>query len=121
MPSDEEVLAATGLDEAGYQDYLRAESSEAIESFDALLQSGHDGVQASGDALEERVLKERLLAQALERLNERERLILNLYYQHELNLKEIALVLELTDARICQLMKQAIGKCSRFLNTPDTP
>ena len=119
VPSDEEVLAATGLDEAGYQDYLRAESSEAIESFDALLQSGHDGVQASGDALEERVLKERLLAQALERLNERERLILNLYYQHELNLKEIALVLELTDARICQLMKQAIGKCSRFLNDPD--
>lgn len=120
MPSDEEVLAATGLDEAGYQDYLRAESSEAIESFDALLQSGQEGIQGTGEALEERVLKERLLAQALDRLNERERLILNLYYQHELNLKEIALVLELTDARICQLMKQAIHKCSRFLNDPDS-
>ena len=33
----------------------------------------------------------------------------------ELSLKEIALVLELTDARVCQLSKQAIAKASRFL------
>ncbi|MNF09110.1 RNA polymerase sigma factor for flagellar operon [compost metagenome] len=61
------------------------------------------------------MLQQRLLEQALNHLNERERLILTLYYQHELNLKEIALVLELTDARICQLMKQAIAKACRFL------
>ena len=34
----------------------------------------------------------------------------------ELSLKEIALVLELSDARVCQLSKQAIAKASRYLN-----
>lgn len=62
------------------------------------------------------MLKERLLAQALSQLSERERLVLTLYYQHELSLKEIALVLELSDARVCQLSKQAIAKASRYLN-----
>jgi RNA polymerase sigma factor for flagellar operon FliA len=65
--------------------------------------------------LEEREITERLLAQALNELTERERLILVLYYQQELSLKEIALVLDLTDARVCQLSKQAINKASRFL------
>lgn len=61
------------------------------------------------------MIKERVLAQALARLDERERLVLTLYYQHELSLKEIALVLEVSDARVCQLSKQAIAKACRFL------
>jgi len=56
---------------------------------------------------------------ALARLDERERLVLTLYYQHELSLKEIALVLEVSDARVCQLSKQAIGKACRFLGSVD--
>ena len=81
-----------------------------------LLQSGHEGFACGASAVEERVLKERLLTQALSQLSERERLVLTLYYQHELSLKEIALVLELSDARVCQLSKQAIAKASRYLN-----
>ena len=42
-------------------------------------------------------------------------LVLTLYYQHELSLKEIALVLEVSDARVCQLSKQALAKACRFL------
>ena len=114
-PREEEILVATGLDAPAYQAFLQAESSEAIESLDALLQNGHEGFLDHQPGVEERVLRERLLTQALEQLNERERLILTLYYQHELSLKEIALVLELTDARICQLIKQAIAKACRFL------
>ena len=60
-----------------------------------------------------------MLEQALSRLDERERLVLTLYYQHELSLKEIALVLEVSDARVCQLSKQAIGKACRFLGSAD--
>ncbi|BAN49933.1 FliA/WhiG family RNA polymerase sigma factor [Metapseudomonas resinovorans] len=114
-PGEEDILAHTGISARDYQDFLQAESSEAIESLDALLQSGQEQFHDAGSAVEERVLQQRLLEQALNHLNERERLILTLYYQHELNLKEIALVLELTDARICQLMKQAIAKACRFL------
>ncbi|MCF7200614.1 FliA/WhiG family RNA polymerase sigma factor [Pseudomonas oligotrophica] len=115
QPSDEEIRAATGLDEQDYQDYLWADSSEALESLDELLHDGHEQFAEQGELLEDRLVRERLLQQALARLDERERLVLTLYYQHELSLKEIALVLEVSDARVCQLSKQAIGKCCRFL------
>ncbi|MBC9249840.1 RNA polymerase sigma factor FliA [Pseudomonas alcaligenes] len=114
-PLEEEILAHTGLEAKDYQEFLWADSSEAIESLDELLQNGHESFPEAGDGLEERLIKERLLEQALSQLNERERLILTLYYQHELSLKEIALVLDLTDARVCQLSKQALTKACRFL------
>ncbi len=114
-PSDEEILGHTGLDAAAYQDYLQAECCEAIESLDELLQNGQEALAGSTGGVEEAVLRERLLAQALERLDERERLVLTLYYQHELSLKEIALVLNVSDARVCQLSKQAIAKACRLL------
>lgn len=114
-PGDEEIRNHAGLSEKDYQDFLMAESSEAIESLDELLQSGHEHFPDSAELLEERLIKERTLAQALSRLDERERLVLTLYYQHELSLKEIALVLEVSDARVCQLSKQALGKTCRFL------
>ena len=44
----------------------------------------------------------------LGQLNKRDQLLLTLYYQHELNMKEIALVLGLTESRVCQLHKQCI-------------
>lgn len=114
-PSDEEIKAYTGLDEKDYQSFLWADSSEAIESLDELLQSGYEHFPDTAELFEERLIKERMLEQALARLDERERLVLTLYYQHELSLKEIALVLEVSDARVCQLSKQAIGKACRFL------
>ncbi|WP_443191215.1 FliA/WhiG family RNA polymerase sigma factor [Pseudomonas indica] len=114
-PSDEEILAAIGLAEKDYQAFLQAESCEAIESLDELLQNGHEAFADGAQGVEERVLKERLLAQALSRLDERERLVLTLYYQHDLSLKEIALVLDVSDARVCQLSKQALNKACRYL------
>lgn len=117
-PQENEVLAATGISREDYLEFQRADYAEAVESLDELLQSGHEHFPEGGDSLEERLLKERLLEQALSRLDERERLILTLYYQHELSLKEIALVLDLTDARVCQLSKQAIAKACRFLTDP---
>lgn len=114
-PQEKEILAATGLSDAEYQQFLQAEASEAIESLDKLLQNGQASFAEPGDSLEERVVKERLLEQALGALDEREQLVLTLYYQYELNLKEIALVLEVTDARVCQLCKQALKKASRYL------
>ena len=115
VPSEAEILEYTGLDEQGYQAFLLAESSEAIESLDALLQDGHDQFASNETGIEERVIKERLLTQALSQLDERERLVLTLYYQYELSLKEIALVLEVSDARVCQLSKQALNKACRYL------
>jgi RNA polymerase sigma factor for flagellar operon FliA len=48
------------------------------------------------------------LAQAIENLPERERLVMSLYYGDDLNLKEIGEVLKVTESRACQLHGQAL-------------
>ena len=48
------------------------------------------------------------LAQAIETLPEREKLVMSLYYSDELNLKEIGAVLKVTESRVCQLHGQAL-------------
>lgn len=48
------------------------------------------------------------LAQAIEALPERERLVMSLYYSDGLNLKEIGAVLKVTESRVCQLHGQAL-------------
>jgi RNA polymerase sigma factor for flagellar operon FliA len=48
------------------------------------------------------------LAQAIDALPERERLVMSLYYTEGLNLKEIGAVLKVTESRVCQLHGQAL-------------
>jgi len=50
-----------------------------------------------------------LLVQALEELPEKERMVLSLYYNEELNLKEIGAVLDVTESRASQLRTRAIA------------
>lgn len=50
----------------------------------------------------------RALAQAINELPERERLVMSMYYDDELNLKEIGAVLKVTESRVCQLHGQAL-------------
>ena len=48
------------------------------------------------------------LAQAIAGLPERERLVLSLYYDDELNLREIGEILEVSESRVCQIHGQAV-------------
>lgn len=48
------------------------------------------------------------LVNAIKELPERERLVMSLYYDDELNLKEIGAVLKVTESRVCQLHGQAL-------------
>jgi len=50
------------------------------------------------------------LAEAIEGLPEREKLLMSLYYDEELNLKEIGAVLGVTESRVCQLHGQALTR-----------
>jgi RNA polymerase sigma factor for flagellar operon FliA len=51
---------------------------------------------------------EGILTQELERLPDRQRLVLSLYYLEDLNMKEIAGTIGITEARVCQIHSQAI-------------
>ncbi|MGH8325754.1 MAG: RNA polymerase sigma factor FliA [Steroidobacteraceae bacterium] len=50
------------------------------------------------------------LAHAIDSLPEREKLVMSLYYSDELNLKEIGVVLKVTESRVCQLHGQALTR-----------
>ena len=51
-----------------------------------------------------------ILKHAIDSLSKKEKLVLSLYYYEELTLKEIGIVMELTESRICQIHSQAILK-----------
>ncbi|MTW12000.1 FliA/WhiG family RNA polymerase sigma factor [Pseudoduganella eburnea] len=113
-PSEQEAMKALGLDAEGYQAYLLDENAETIASFDDILQDTlADTGSVSGP--EEQLMIRRSLEQALNGLDEREQRVIQMYYEFELSYKEIAAVLDLTDARVCQLNKQALNKMKAVL------
>ncbi|OLQ83434.1 hypothetical protein BEI67_10185 [Photobacterium damselae subsp. piscicida] len=50
------------------------------------------------------------MAEAIKTLPEREALVLSLYYDEELNLKEIGAVIGVSESRICQIHTQAMQR-----------
>lgn len=50
------------------------------------------------------------LVAAIQQLPEREQYIMGMYYEQDMNLKEIAAVLGVTESRVCQLHSQAIAR-----------
>jgi RNA polymerase sigma factor for flagellar operon FliA len=56
------------------------------------------------------------VAHAVATLPERERLVLSLYYDQELNLREIGAVLEVSESRVCQIHGQAVLRIRSRLN-----
>ncbi|GAV22580.1 hypothetical protein cpu_10900 [Carboxydothermus pertinax] len=56
------------------------------------------------------------LREAIKRLNEREQLILQLFYVEELSLKEIAAILDISVSRVSQIASKALEKLRKLLN-----
>jgi RNA polymerase sigma factor for flagellar operon FliA len=50
------------------------------------------------------------LIAAIENLPEREKQVMGMYYEHDMNLKEIGAVLGVTESRVCQLHAQAVSR-----------
>jgi RNA polymerase sigma factor for flagellar operon FliA len=55
------------------------------------------------------------VAAAVQRLPEREKIVVTLYYHEELTLREIGEVLSLSEGRICQIFGQAVGRLREAL------
>ncbi len=69
------------------------------------------------ELLEESSAKEDL-AELIERLPNKEKIILSLYYWDELTMKEIGKVLNLTEGRVCQLHNQAMIRLKSLMDVP---
>jgi RNA polymerase sigma factor for flagellar operon FliA len=57
------------------------------------------------------------LVAAIKNLPEREQHIMSMYYEEDMNLKEIAAVLDVTESRICQLHSQSIARLRAKMRT----
>jgi RNA polymerase sigma factor for flagellar operon FliA len=117
-PSEEEIRNDLGLSQAQYEAFLRRARSLSFLSLEDLHVSNEMAVEVAGKENEparknpalsaERSELKNLLEKAIDSLPERERLIIQLYYYEELNLKEIGKVLGVGESRVCQLQTQAL-------------
>lgn len=114
VPAFEDLSAHLSITPEEYQEYLLLDCAKSLESLDDLLGNGVYAGALDSRPLEEEMIISRTLRSALATLDKREQLIMTLYYQHEMSLKEIALVLDLTEARVCQLNKKIAQKIKRF-------
>lgn len=118
-PQESEIAKAMGLKLADYQELLgKVRGTQLIYLEDM---SGDDGDAdfldrhvADADEnpfaqLQDRRMREALVA-AIKTLPEREQYVMSMYYEHDMNLKEIAAVLGVTESRVCQLHSQCIAR-----------
>jgi len=95
-------------DARGYQ-LISFEDFNRVEGDDYLERLIPDGAASPIDALAERKMRERLV-KSIEGLPEREKLVMGLYYEEELNFREIGETLGVSESRVCQLHSQAIAR-----------
>lgn len=108
-----EMAEAMGLDAKAYRAVVDGSEATIHESLDDIY-SDHsmwfaDVEERADDTLEREALRD-AIEQGIKGLPEREALILQLYFVEELNLEEIAQVLGVSGARVCQIKKAALDR-----------
>jgi RNA polymerase sigma factor FliA len=119
-PLESEIAADLGMSLSDYQSLLgkvrgtqlvyledMARNSDDEDSF--LDRHMGDDEADPLNMLRNQRLREALVA-AIKNLPEREQYIMSMYYEQDMNLKEIAAVLDVTESRICQLHSQSIAR-----------
>jgi RNA polymerase sigma factor for flagellar operon FliA len=113
-PNDKEAAEALGIGQEEWRQFLLDDCAEELLSFDDMLQEATERAH-SAPGPEDQFMVRRSLEQALSALNEREQRVIQMIYEFELSYKEIAAVLDLSDARVCQLNKSALAKMKAAL------
>ena len=126
-PTDSEMIEELGVSEDEYyltQSKLIGTNIVYIDD-DSSTNADKDGFsisetleQSTFTSPESNILKQELsekLGEALTKLTEKERKVIELYYYNELTLKEIANILEVTESRTSQLHTKALSKLKSHL------
>jgi RNA polymerase sigma factor for flagellar operon FliA len=119
-PTESEIAAELGMNLAEYQALLNKVRGTQLVYLEDMAGSG-DGedsfldrhvIDTDSDPMQ--LLRDQRLRQslveAIKLLPEREQYIMSMYYEKDMNLKEIAAVLGITESRVCQLHSQSIAR-----------
>ncbi len=121
-PSKEEIARKIGITEDEMMGWEQAFQANVHQSLDSVYDDFSIWFVSPENTPEENINDSQLrdvLKRALKTLPEREALVIQLYYVEELNVYEIAEVLEVTTGRVSQIKKAAIGKLRSFLQQVD--
>ncbi len=115
-PTDEEVAESIGMEINEFHKIISQSHSFSVLSYEELLTDSFSGIKepVSTIKIPEQTIQENelknVIAASIDRLSEKERIIISLYYYEELKLKEIAAVLGITPSRVSQLHAKALMK-----------
>ena len=121
-PKNSEIAKDMGLEASELDNWEQAFAANTHQSLDSVYDefsiwfASND--QSPEDELSETELRENLV-EALKTLPEREAMLVQLYYVEELNVYEIAEVLEITTGRVSQIKKSAISRLREFIQKID--
>ncbi len=117
-PTDEEIADELDLTMAQLTTLYNQISSLGMVALDEMLSFGGGESMTLGDTLAdrhdgpggqyERIELRQMLADAINRMGEREKIVLTLYYYENLTLAEIGGVLGVTESRVCQIHTKAV-------------
>jgi RNA polymerase sigma factor for flagellar operon FliA len=125
--TSQEIAQALGVSLEDYHHMLEDASRGQLLSLDEQMDDydGEPRLAASSNVTPARELEHSVFRQALGDaigdLPEREQLVLSLYYEQEMNLREIGAVLSISESRVCQIHGQAMlrlrGKLTDWRDT----
>ncbi|HEU24980.1 MAG: FliA/WhiG family RNA polymerase sigma factor [Mesoaciditoga sp.] len=115
-----EIAKELGMEVKDVEIVEREISRDQILSLDKYFfeEEGEENFSSDDEGPDKAFEKQELkikLEKAIRSLNEREQLILSLYYEEELNFKEISRVLELSESRVCQIHSTALSKIKEMI------
>ena len=117
-PKNSEIAKDMGLEASELDNWEQAFAANTHQSLDSVYDefsiwfASND--QSPEDELSDTELRENLV-EALKTLPEKEAMLVQLYYVEELNVYEIAEVLEITTGRVSQIKKSAISRLREFI------
>jgi RNA polymerase sigma factor FliA len=119
---DSDVAQKMGISIDDYHHIMQDAASCRLTSLDATVGDDESPLVRTADAKADPFADtvgdgfRKALGAAITELPERERLVMSLYYDEELNLKEIGVVLKVTESRVCQLHGQALTRLKARLS-----
>jgi RNA polymerase sigma factor for flagellar operon FliA len=116
-PTEAELQEATGLDLQSVRDGLEALQNQLCLSLDAMQETFEPEIVESSNSDPARAASQLQLtekvATLIDELTPREKMVLSLYYTEELNMRETAEVMGITEGRVSQLHSQALLRLRR--------